>query len=233
MPPPSSTDREALISALAEQARSDAPGEAEPEPEELLDYLAGRLDPEEARRIERLLVASPKATRALLDLAELEAAAAAAGWRALQPQLPAPPPRPRHPTWLSAIAASLLVATVGLGSWVWWLHSALHRPIANPVSLALLSGTRAGTEREVVVPPEKPLRLVLAPAERCTGYTAELEGPGRKRQTVEGLTRDEGGLVTFLLPRAEPGLYSLRLLGCEPRRTLEEQRFRITRPHDG
>ena len=70
MPPPSSTDREALISALAEQARSDAPAGPDPEPEELLDYLAGRLAPEDEQRVARQLVASPAAARTLLDLAE-------------------------------------------------------------------------------------------------------------------------------------------------------------------
>ncbi len=244
-PPPPSTDREALIAVLAEEARRDAAGEPEPEPEVLLDYLAGRLAPEDEQRIARQLVASPAAARALLDLAELEAAGAEAGerptelpalagWRDFRHRLPVAPSRLQR-LWslLPSIAASLLVATVGLGSWAWRLQVALNRPIANLASLELPSGSRAGTEREVVVPPGEPLRVVLAPAEPCPGYAAEIEATGGERQTVEELTRDEGGLVTFLLPRAEPGLYSLRLLGCEPRRTLEEQRFRITRPHDG
>src|SRR4051794_23131156 len=92
------TDREALIAALAEEARSGAAGE--PEPEELLEFLAGRLPPEDERRVERQLAASPEAARALLDLQDLEAAGAAAGtqptelavragWRDLQGRLPA------------------------------------------------------------------------------------------------------------------------------------------------
>ncbi|HEX7182282.1 MAG TPA: hypothetical protein VF756_10590 [Thermoanaerobaculia bacterium] len=234
------TDPEALIAALAEQARSDAGGGPEPEPEELLDYLAGRLSPEEEQRIGRQLAADPDAARALLDLAEFEAAgdtaagerpadlAVIAGWRDLKERLPAAAPRSRHPpAWLSAIAASLLVATVGLGTWVWRLQGELDRPVANLASLDLVSGSRAGNEPVIELPPGAPLRLVLAPAERCPGYTAEVEGPRPgDRQTIERLERDDQGRLNVLL-RLEPGSYGLRLFGCEPRRTLEEHRFRI------
>ena|SRR6185295_10351709 len=241
MPPPSSTDREALIAALAGQTRRDAAGEPEPEPEEFLDYLAGRLAPEDEQRIARQLAADPAAARALLDLAELEAAGAAAGerpaeiatlagWRDFRRRLtPSVWYLPKSLTpLLPAIAASLLVATVGLGSRAWWLQGKLDRPIANPVSLELPSGSRAAREPVAMVPPGEPLRLVLAPAERCPGYTAEVEGPrSGDRQTIEGLERDELGRLTLLL-RLEPGSYGLRLLGCEPRRELEEHRFQIT-----
>ncbi|HYN20705.1 MAG TPA: hypothetical protein VE078_07085, partial [Thermoanaerobaculia bacterium] len=73
------TDAAALIAALAEEARQGAGEAREPEPEELLDYLAGRLSAEEEESMARQLVASPAAARALLDLADLEAAEAAAG----------------------------------------------------------------------------------------------------------------------------------------------------------
>lgn len=247
MPPPT-TDREALIAALAEQAWGDAPAGPAPEPEELLDYLAGRLAPEDEQRVARQLVASPAAARtlldlaeqAVLDLAELEAAGAAAGehpaelatragWRDLQARLPDPPPRlHRLSKLLPAIAASLLVTTVGLGSRVWRLQEELNRPIANLASLELPSGSRAAREPVLEIPSGAPLRLVLAPAERCPSYAADVEGPrSGDRQTIEGLERDELGRLSLLL-RLEPGSYRLRLYGCEPRRTLEEHRFRIT-----
>jgi len=245
MPPPL-TDREALIAALAADAeeRSAAAGESpEPEPEELLDYLAGRLDPEAEQRLDRKLAASPAATRALLDLADLEAAAETvkdgpadlavrAAWRDFESRLPDAAARPRRPPrppgWLVTIAASLLVATVGLGSWVVRLQSQLHRPVANLPSLDLVSGSRAGTEPSVRLPAGAPfLRLVLAPSERCDRYTAEIAELGGRAQTVEPLERDEMGRLSLLLP-AEPGQYRLHLLGCEPRRELEEHRFRVT-----
>src|SRR3954449_10673258 len=115
------TDREALIAALAEEARSGVTGE--PEPEELLEFLAGRLPPEDERRVERQLAASPEAARALLDLQDLEAAGAAAGtqptdlavragWRDLQGRLPAAVPWYRRlPPVVSPIAASRVFFT--------------------------------------------------------------------------------------------------------------------------
>jgi hypothetical protein len=234
-PPP--TDREALIAALAEEARSGVgAGGRQPEPEELLDFLAGCLDPEEEERLSRLLAASPEASRALLDLADFEAAgatagqgpsdlAAHAGWRDLKERLPdARPWFRRLPPLLSTIAAALLVSTVGLGFRVLTLQEELNRPVVNPQTLTL-AVTRADTEPTA---PSGQVRLVLQPAERCPAYTAELEGPAA--QTIPGLERDDGGVVSLLV-RLDPGSYGLRLYGCEPRRELEEHRFQITRGH--
>src|SRR5712691_6211703 len=172
MPTPR-TDSEALIAALAEQARRAAGENPDPEPEELLDYLAGRLTPEDEQRLDRELLASPAATRALLDLADLEAAGAAAGeahpaelavragWRDLERRLPGAAARSRRPpVWLAAVAASLLLTTVGLGSWVWRLHGELYRPFGNVKSLELASGSRAGRMPVVALSPGAPFRLV-------------------------------------------------------------------------
>lgn len=246
MPPPSSIDREALIAALAEEARSVAAGEPEPTPEVLLDYLAGRLPPEEEQRVARQLAAHPAAARTLLDLAEIEAAGAAAGerptdlaavagWRDFQDNwMPHPRPLPHRLAALwPAIAASLLVAVMGFGTWAWRLQGLLQRPIVNLATLELSSADRAAGEPVLELPSGAPLRLVLAPEERCPGYTAELAGPrSGDRRPVEGLKRNERGQLT-LLWRLEPGPYRLRLFGCEPRRELEEHRFRITAAGSG
>lgn len=241
--PAPSADEKALIAALAEQARGDAPEGPAPEPEELLDYLAGRLAPEDEQRIARQLAADPAAARALLDLAELEAAGAEAGerptdlsavasWRALRDRLPGGPARPgRLAALLPAVAASLLMTTLGFGSWTWRLWGELHRPIVNVVNLELVSGIRADGEKIRELPPGAVLRLVFPSAESCASYAAEVEWPrSGDRQTIEGLERDESGRVTFLLRRPKLGAYRLRLLGCEPRRGLEEHRFRLTAP---
>jgi hypothetical protein len=234
------TDREALIAALAEEARSGAPSaETEPEPEELLDYLAGRLSPADEERLGRQLAASPEAARALLDLEDLEATGAAAGtrpaelaaragWRDLQGRLPAPVPWFRRlPPVLSSIAAALLVTTVGLGVWDMKLQEQLRQPIANVKSLDLVSGSRAAGEPVAHLAAGEPLRLVLAPAEQCPNYAAEVTGPGAgDHRTVGPLKPDARGILTLLWP-GEPGIYSLRLFGCEPRRELEDRRFRI------
>lgn len=238
------TDREALIAALAAEARSTDKDEPEPEPEKLLDFLAGRLAPEEEERLSRHLLANPETSRALLDLAELEAAgaeagkrptdlAALAGWRDLEHRLPSPAPPPSYrflQPWMlqPALAAVLLVSTVGLSTWIWRLQGELSRPVANLPSLEL-SESRTSGEPTL---PDGELRLVLRPAERCPVYTAELEGPeAGDRQTIPGLVRNEGGAVSLGL-RLEPGPYRLRLFGCEPRRELEDHRFLVIRAHD-
>jgi hypothetical protein len=239
MPPPS-TDREALIAALSEEARS-AGGEP-PEPEELLAYLEGRLSPEDEQRLGRQLMASPEATSALLDMADFEAAGAAAGslpsdvavyagWRDLERRLPDARPWSRRlpAVLLPGIAAAWLVTTVGLGSWIVKLQGELRRPVPNAPTLDLTSSRADGETIEI--PAGAPLRLVLEPPESCPGYEAEVEGPGPgDRETIPGLNEDEQGYLTPVLPRPEPGPYRLRLYGCEPRRELEEHRFRIT--HD-
>src|SRR4051812_15058526 len=174
------TDREALIAALAEEARSGAAGE--PEPEEPLEFLAGPLPPEDARRVDRQLAASPEAARALLDLQDLEAAGAAAGtqptdlavragWRDLQGRLPAPVPWYRRlPPVLSTIAATLLLAAVGLGGYRTGLQTGLHQPSANVVSKDLVPDPRAASEETVVLPADASLLLVLSTHEHCLRY---------------------------------------------------------------
>jgi hypothetical protein len=134
---------------------------------------------------------------------------------------------------LSALAAALLIAAVGLGVRVAQLESERDRPIGNLASLELAAATRADREPTVELAPGEPVRLVLAPAERCDDYAAALTGPTPgDRRTIAGLERDQLGLVTLLL-RPQPGSYSLRLLGCQPRRELESYGFRIVRPAGG
>jgi hypothetical protein len=238
MPGPPS-DREALIAALAEAAGAGADDARQPEPEELLDFLAGRLDPEEEARVSRRLVASPDASRALLDLADLEAAGAAAGegprelgtvaaWRDFERRLPGAAPRPRRLwTLLPSVAAALLVATLGLS--VLRYQGELSRPVANLRSLELFV-SRAGTKPSIALKPGAPLRLVIAPlAPRCPVYRADVERlGGGDRWSVEDLRADERGNLSLFLRRVEPGTYSLRLSGCEPQRAAGTYRFQVT-----
>jgi hypothetical protein len=231
-------DAEALIAALAQQARSGSPAaELDPEPEELLEYLAGRLPPEEEERIGRRLVASPEAARALLDLADFEAAGAAAegapselavlaGWQDLKKRLPvAPAPRfRRFPPLLSSVAAALLVSTLSLSVLAVRQREELRRPVANVPTLELDSGSRAAGEQALELPAGHLLRLVIAQAEHCLKYEAVIQGPER-RDPIKGLEVDGRGNLTVVVP-VEPGAYGLRLQGCG--RELGEYRFRIT-----
>ncbi len=241
-------DEEALTVELAAFAR-DAAGPAgagpEPEADELLDYLAGRLSPEADAALRRRLVASPEATRKLLDLAELDEASSEAGtarpgepadlavhaaWRDFERRLGKHPAAQRRaPPWLAGLAAALLLAVVGLGSWVWQLEHQAGQVVSNLRSLELAESVRSGEPATVALPSGEPLRLVLAPAEACPAYQAKLDGPGARR-TLPGLERDELGRLTLLLRRAEPGSYTLRLSGCEPEREISTYRFEIVEP---
>lgn len=237
------SEEEALIATLAADARERADAAPAPEPEELLDYLAGRLSPEAHQQLERQLAASPEAARMLLDLAELAEAvppaagapadfAVAAGWRDFQARITSPKTAARNPSsglprWLVGLAAVFALLSVGLGAWVWRLELERSRPVANLASLELKAGTRAGELAEIELGAGEPLRLVLAAAERCSRYQLELTGPQGKR-TITGLERNALGQLTPLVP-IEPGDYSLVLFGCEPRRELESHRFRVLR----
>lgn len=244
------TDVEALTEVLAERAREGAG--PEPEAGELLDYLEGRLPPEAEEAMQRRLVASPEATRKLLDLADLAEAGAAAeiragseagdepadlavhaAWRDFRKRLPAGSAagasRARRPTrWLAALAAALFVAVLGLGFQVWRLVEGGRPPegavLANLETLELFETVRSDGLPTAALEPDEPLHLVLAPAERCPSYRAELVGP--TEVTVQGLERDERGTVSFLVP-VQPGRYTLRLLGCQPERELSTYGFEI------
>jgi hypothetical protein len=233
-------EREALSAALAAEARST--GTDGPEPEKLLDFLAGRLDPEEEERLSRYLMTHPEANRALVDLetAGAEAGkqsgkrpaglAAVAGWRDLERRLHNESSR-RFQTLLPAFAAALLVVTAGLSAWVWQLRGELSRPVANLRSLQL-SEVRAGTQPAAEIAPGVPLRLVIRPVVRCSGYEAVLEGPRPgDRLAISKLAPDEMGLLTPLL-YPEPGSYDLRLYGCDPRQEVGTYGFTVKRDGD-
>lgn len=241
MPSPS-TDREALIAILAEQAQSGGAHEGpEPEPEELLDYLEGRLAPEAAQRLERMLVASPEAARALLDVAELEAAgetdgqrpaelSVLAGWRELKGRLHGASSRSGGLIrLLPSIAAALLVANIGLLGLVGSLRKDLSE-MQRPRIVDLYPHSRAGRE-EIFKASAGPLVLVIETDHDCPTYTAELQGPSSEdRQTFELPKPDEKEPLT-LQGHFEPGTYHLRLFGCQPRHRLEEYSLRVNPAH--
>jgi hypothetical protein len=258
--------------AEEEAARlGEEPGGGGPAEEELLDYLDGRLAPEAEAALQRRLVASPEAARKLLDLEELLQAqaearsgaqggtggeagsrsgegpadfAVRAGWRDLQGRLPGREGAWRRwPPLLSAVAATLALAVVGLGAWVWELESEREPSflVASVESLELGAASRSGQGEAVELEPGGFLRLVLLPEERCPEYRAEVTGPlagaspgeGEARsRALSGLERDEFGLVTPLLLDPEPGRYTVRLLGCEPEREISRHGFEIVRPGD-
>lgn len=244
---------EAAVDAAAlddEAALHDDAGESE----ELVAYLRGHLSADAAARLERRLVADPATARALLDLADLEAAATgltepelgakesrshepaapvdfatAAGWRDLRRRLH----RLGHwmnPLLLTFAAASLLVS-IGLGVRLYRVEEQLaagavaSRPVVNLATLDLTSGRRGAVQPRVAVVPGQPLWLGVTPQRRCPVYRAEVTGGGERR-TLDGLRRDERGSLNALL-YLPAGSYTLRLFGCQPEERLEEQDFRV------
>ncbi len=140
------SDSPALAAMLAEAAASRVGDH--PEVEELARYFDDALPPEAEARVQDHLVACRTCTRTLLDLeplmspgprtaegvADLEVAAA---WRELKAragETEARSPRVASQRWLAAVAASFLVATLGLSAWVAQLRgtvSELSTPQSN------------------------------------------------------------------------------------------------------
>lgn len=253
-------DVQALTAVLAERVRAGAG--PDPEPEELLDYLEGRLSPDEDAAVARRLVASPEATRRLLDLADLAEAGRAAAegpaedagapadlavhaaWRDLErrraagaAERAASPRRRSAPNrTLVALAATLFVAVLALGVWVWRLDR-LDRgtgagdtvPVANLRSLELTDATRSNGVPTLQVEPGLPFRVVFRPEERCSSYSAEVVPPAGSAVRLSGLEQNDLGNCDLLLP-GEPGRYTLRVFGCEPERQISSYGFEIEPP---
>lgn len=260
---------EVLADVLAQEAREAAGLEATKPPQvaehlavdELLDYHAGRLDPEAQDRVQDHLVACRQCTALLLDLEPLTRPdtrepggtrdlALVAAWRELVGRLRAEElPTLRLPRFVYPLAASLLLAVVGLGSWVGVLHrknDELRRGAASEANIPLYQPepqTRAapieGSGAEAVAPnvielgPKTPrFVLVFTPSPEYEEYEVEASRSGRWQVLVRGLTLQEAdGILTLALSREAlpPGDHALRLYGrSEGQRTLlDEYALRI------
>jgi len=144
-----------------------------------------------------------------------------------------PPASPRSagsPRWLQALAASLLIATLGLSGWVVSLRHELSRPQANAKVVELFSGAARSEERSYVVPADAPRRftlvLHLSGADRAARYRMEIvRADGARVADVPGLLLDAKlGTLSLELSRDEigPGDYRLRLFGGAGRGAPEE-----------
>lgn len=231
------TDAEALVAALAEEAAERAGDH--PRLDELADYLAGDLDPEVEARIQDHLVACRTCTTQLLDLETLSQPdpqpadgvadlALAAAWREQKSrigEIDGARRRQRTMRWVSAVAASFFVATVGLSVHVSQLRqtiAGLEAPEINPqVAYLDASATRSGADPVTVElgADDRSLLLTLTPTGSVwPDYEVRvLSVSGTEVWDGRGFVPSEFGTLRLRMPRAllPEGDYEVRLHGLD------------------
>lgn len=244
------SDHESEIRQAVEEWMAVAGGEAgeHPDAEVLAAYHARQLPPAAERRVQDHLLLCRECAGLLLDLEklgdpdfgreiEIPAGTEEALWAGLRREIrqePAPAaavvPFPRRrippPPWISALAAALLVAVIGLSAWVASLRRTvgeLSRPEVNATVLDLIPrgiGQREGGEASAAVVPSgaRMFTLILSPARRgdFQDYAAEIARPGGGVVWREGgLRPNVYGSFSLTLPRRalEAGEHRLRLFG--------------------
>jgi hypothetical protein len=235
-----------LKAALAGLA---ARGGSHPSDDEIAAYHAGTLPPADIARVQDHLVGCPECTTLLLGLNDLaqESEPAppeeiAAAWEGLKKRLPsrepaakakplAPPairrrPGAAPPPWLTSLAAALLVAVVGLPSWVVSLRRTVDDLAAPQVNAPLadaFAGPLRGDQEETVVelaPQDRRFNLALHSKDLRTfgDYEAEIvRADGGLVWRGRGLRRNEIGSFVLSLSRRlmPPGQYHARLWGID------------------
>jgi len=238
-----------------------------PEPETLAAYHAGELTADEERRLQDHLMACRECSDLLLDLegladpgfgaGSLSAADQEALWGRIQGEIkkeerPAPVvplrrpvPSVASPRWLQALAAALLVATVGLSAWVASLQRELSQAQPNPSVIQLSPLTTRGGRGSLGegISAEDSRRLILVlylpgPPARATEYRAEVvRKDGGKVLEVSGLVfKEKLDGVTLELPRDQlgPGDFRLLLFGNTgqgaPEKPIAEYRLHVEPP---
>lgn len=235
---------------------------AHPDTDELVAYHEGTLSPGDAQRVQDHLVACRECAGLLADLEGLgdpefgaeEEVPDNAGeivWEKVREEIrrdtaPKVIPFRREesgraaiPRWFQALAASLLVATVGLSLWVADLREDLKRPQPNAPFLDLYpaGSTRGeGVSATQAVPSDVRLfTVVLHPGGRAPfeEYEVEiLDANGQEVGREPGLKLNPDSVFTLALSRdlLGPGEFRVRLVGIDPgggRQTVEEYAFRV------
>jgi hypothetical protein len=236
-----------------------------PEPETLAAYHAGELPEGEAQRLQDHLLACRECAALLVDLDGFADPAFGAGslsaadqeglWgriqgeiqqEALAPVIPLrrPSQAPPQPRWLMALAAALLIATVGLSAWVVSLRhtvEALNRPEPNAPVIDLYSGASrsAGSPQPgATIPRDFRFFTVILhpPHSRSTKrYRVEIlrEGGGSV-WSRDGVAPDPLGPLPLTLTRSliGPGEYRIRLFdeSGNPREPVMDYALRVQGP---
>ncbi len=232
------TDTQALTAALAVDAGRRAGDH--PQLDELADYLAGELAPETQARIRDHLVACRTCTTQLLDLESLSGLgpqtddgvadlALAAAWREQKTRiadLEGAQQRQRTVRWVSAVAASFFVATIGLSVHVGQLRqtiAGLEAPTANVVTAYLEPSSTRSTTEPVTLTVSEGQRLAvffLTPptTPSFASYEVEVLDPaGSRVLLVSGLVLSELDNLRAGIPleRTPAGDYEVRLHGLD------------------
>lgn len=233
------------------------------DPEEIAAYHAGELPPEDERRVQDHFVACRECADLLLDLdgladpgfgadADLPPNAAEAVWAGVREEirhdeparsakvLPMAPRRVHPPRMWQALAAALLIATVGLSFYVASLRRTvdeLSQPQVNAPVLDLYPEGHAGrgtaTEAPEVPPEARLFTVILSPADRgsWTDYEAEISNANGVVWTARGLRRNAFGSFSLTLSRRalSTGEHRIRLFGLagEERKLIGEYVLQI------
>jgi hypothetical protein len=239
-----------------------------PEPETLAAYHAGELGESEAQRLQDHLLACRECAALLLDLDGLADPGFGAGslsavdqealWGRIQGEIQQaespvlapviPLRRPSRsapqPRWLQALAAALLVATVGLSLWVVSLRrtvETLNRPEPNAPVIDLYSGASrsAGSPSPTATIPRdfRFFTVILHPPHsRSTNrYRVEItRAGGGNVWSRDGVAPDPLGPLPLTLTRSliGPGEYRIRLFDGtgNPREPLVDYGLRVEGP---
>jgi hypothetical protein len=214
-----------------------------PDTEELASYHAGALAPAEEKRIQDHLLLCQECSATLLDIARfadpeddgagLPEGLADAVWEGVASQIrPTVLPFPQRaaaqhwPRGLTALAAALLVTTIGLSVWVASLRRTvdeLSRPQVNAPVIDLYSGTvrSDGAAAVRVIPRDaRVFTLILNPvsARREKEYRVEVvRADGGRAWSAAGLTPNAYGSLSVTLTRRALGAgdFRIRLYGEE------------------
>jgi putative zinc finger protein len=230
-----------------------------PEPETLAAYHAGELTADEERRLQEHLLACRECSGLLLDLdgladpgfgaGSLPPADQAALWGRIQGEIkkeetPSAPVVPLRrpaipvasPRWLQALAAALLIATVGLSAWVVSLQRTLSersQPQVNTPLAYLFSGTSRSPRPEISTSVDTPIfDLILQPpkARSTNRYRVEITRAGGEIVwRRDGIAPDPLGLVRLKLTPGMlgPGRYQIRLAETGKREILIDGLLRV------
>lgn len=244
-------NRDETVQQVVQEMLDKALANVHPDADELVAYHEGTLSPKDTQRVQDHLVACRECAALLADLEglgdpdfgaeeEIPDDAGDIVWEKVREEIrkeaPAkalPPPIPfrrketarmMSPRWFQALAASLLVATVGLSAWVASLRGRveeLQRPQLNAPVLDLYpaDSTRGDGGPDVSAPADAPrILFVLHTVGRPAFDDYAVEILNADRQVVwkgGGLELDADGLFTLTLPREFLGL-RLRLVGIDP-----------------